>query len=291
MRASQCLFNSAIALRKVFISNAGVAWEAPGPLQRLLLPSLTVPFQPSSASPSQRPFSSHPVTQFRRGRPGPSSGNASPAVDRVMRDYDIIFPWIQIRQDDGSLTEPQRTNAVLKKMNMQRHTLILLAAPRTDDSSKGPQYPICRLADRQAELAAQAERDAAKKKAPKIVCKEMELNWAIAPHDLRTRMTQLKKFLSKGYQVTVTMQNLKKRNKRRATVDEAKETLRVVQEAIAEVPGAKETRAREGNLGDTLILLLHAPTGGAASASAEPDALQTPTTTEPLAEKSDGSEG
>jgi translation initiation factor IF-3 len=293
MRTSQCLFNSATALRKVFISNAA-ALETPGQLQRLLLPSITAPVQRSFSSPSTRPFSTHPAAQirFNRARPGPGDGNPAPAKnDRTMRDYDIVFPWIQVRQDDGSLTEPQRTSAVLKKLNLDRHSLVLLAAPRTDSESKGPEYPICRIGDRKAELAAQAEKDALKKKTPKIVSKELELNWAIAPHDLRTRMTQLKRFLSKGYQVRVTMMNLKKRAKRRASADEAKETLRVVEEAVAEIPGAKETKAREGEVGDTLVMLLHAPTGSPASASAGADATEALAGTGPGAEKPQASEG
>ncbi|KAK4042929.1 hypothetical protein C8A01DRAFT_44145 [Parachaetomium inaequale] len=293
MRASQCLFNSATALRKVFISNAA-ALETPGQLQRLLLPSITAPVQPSFSSPSTRPFSTHHAAQirFNRARPGPGDASPGPAKnDRTMRDYDIVFPWIQVRQDDGSLTEPQRTNAVLKKLNLDRHSLVLLAAPRTDSESKGPEYPICRIGDRKAELAAQAEKDAIKKKTPKIVSKELELNWAIAPHDLRTRMTQLKRFLSKGYQVRVTMMNLKKRAKRRASPDEAKEALRVVEEAVAEIPGAKETKAREGEVGDTLVMLLHAPTGSPASAPTGADTTEAPAGTGPVAEKPRASEG
>jgi translation initiation factor IF-3 len=185
-----------------------------------------------------------------------------------MRDYDIVYPWIQLRQEDGTLTEPQRTSQVLKKLNFARNSLVLLAPPRTDASSKGPEYPICRIIDRTAEeaaQAAQAEKNAAKRKEKS---KELELNWAIAPHDLRTKMTQLKRFLGKGYHVTVTLLNVKKRDKRRASADEAKEVLKAVEAAVAEVPGAKETKAREGSVGNTVILSLHAPAGSAARAAA-----------------------
>ncbi|KAK4155930.1 hypothetical protein C8A00DRAFT_13071 [Chaetomidium leptoderma] len=281
MKASKCLFNSAIALRKVFINNA-VALEGPGQLQlqRLLLPSITIPLQPpSSSSSSRRPFSTYRAAQNRHY--GPRPGTAPPVADRVLRDHDIVFPWVQLRQDDGKLTEPQKTSAVLKKINMARQTLVLLAVPRTDPSYKGPQYPICRVADRKAEVEAQAEKEAIKKKAPKIVTKELELNWAMAPHDLRTKTTQLKKFLTKGYHVKVTMLNLKKRNKRRASADEAKEALRVLLAAVAEVPGAKETKAREGDVGGTLLLDLHAPTGSAAGAATEAGTTEASTTEAP----------
>jgi translation initiation factor IF-3 len=189
-----------------------------------------------------------------------------------MRDYDIVFPWIQIRQDDGTLTEPLRTSSVLKKMNKDRHTLILLATPRASEEAKGPEYPICRLGDRKAELAAEQEAKAAQKKALKVVTKEVEINWAIAPNDLNTWLTRTKKFLSKGYHVRITLMTLKKRKKKKATVDEAKEVLKVVEEAIAEVPGAKETKPREGNVGETLVMVLHAPSGKAASAPTEANA-------------------
>ncbi|KAK3308690.1 uncharacterized protein B0T15DRAFT_525028 [Chaetomium strumarium] len=262
MRTSQCLFNSANALRNVFIGNAiALDAQAPGELQRLLLPSVRPFFQPSCYSPSpRRSFSTHHVAQLRWSRPAPGSGDAKPATDRSMRDYDILYPWIQLRQEDGSLTQPKRTTNVLKKLNMESQTLILLAAPRTDDSSKGPQYPICRIADRKVE---QEKEDANKKKGPKLVSKELELNWAIAPHDLQIRMAQLKKFLSKGYQVQVRMLTPKKRNKRKATLDEAKEVFRIVKETVAEVPRAKETKGMEGTVGDVVILHLHAPAGGA----------------------------
>jgi translation initiation factor IF-3 len=275
MRGSKCLFSSAAALRKVFINNAGAAWETPGQLQRLLLPAITAPVQPPSwpsSSLSRRPFSTNPVVQGRYNRTTPDTDKAAPPKQRAKRDYDIVFPWIQIRQDDGTLTEPLRTSSVLKKMNKDRHTLILLATPRTSEETKGPEYPICRLGDRKAELAAEQEAKAAQKKALKVVTKEVEINWAIAPNDLNTWLTRTKKFLSKGYHVRVTLMTLKKRKKRKATVDEAKEVLKVVEEAIAEVPGAKETKPREGKVGETLVLVLHAPAGKAASATTEANA-------------------
>ncbi|KAL2135070.1 hypothetical protein VTI74DRAFT_9886 [Chaetomium olivicolor] len=268
MKASQCLFNSAVALRKVFISNAA-ALEGPAQLQRLLLPTLTVPPQTLLSSPSTRPFSTHPAAQMKYNRKTASSAPAAPTERGPMRDHGIIYPWVQLRRDDGTLTDPQRTALILKKLNLDRHTLILLASPRTDESSKGPEYPICRIADRKALQAAEAEKEAAKKKGPKIVSKEMELNWAIAPNDMRTRMTQLKKFLSKGYAVRVTLLNVKKRDKRRASMDEAQAALKAVRATVAEVPGAKETKPMEGTVGDTVVLCLHAPTGSAADKAAE----------------------
>ncbi|KAK4104701.1 hypothetical protein N658DRAFT_492794 [Parathielavia hyrcaniae] len=275
MKTSKCLFNSAAALRKVFVGNAAVS-EAPWKLQRLLLPAIAVAIKATPSTPLQRPFSTHPIAQLRYKRVTPvGSRDPAPSTDRFVCDYGIAYPWIQLRQEDGRLSEPQRTSQVLKDINLERDMLILLAVPKADPLSSGPQYPICRIADREAEEKARSSRQP-DKSAGKKKTKELELNWAIAPHDLRTKMTQLKRFLSKGHQVLVTMMNAKERKKRKASADEAKLALKAVEATIAEVPGAKEIRPREGLVGDTLTLHLHAPAGSVAAASAEPAAAGSP---------------
>ncbi|KAL2151965.1 hypothetical protein VTH82DRAFT_5149 [Thermothelomyces myriococcoides] len=269
MKPPQCLFNSAIAIRKIFISNVA-SLEARGQLQRLLLPGIAVPFESASLSSlSQRAFSTNQIVRLRYNKDRPGNGEAPSNNDRRMRDYGIVFPWIQLRQEDGRLTEPQRTNDILKRLDLDRESLVLLAMPRADEEDKGPEYPICRIIDRQAELAARAEKEALKKKMSKVVSKELEINWATAPHDLGIKMTQLRKFLNKGYLVRVTMMHPKKKDKRRASLDEAREVLKTVESTIAEVPGAKETKRREGSVGETLALVVQAPASGGSSASTQ----------------------
>ncbi len=276
MRTSQCLFNSAVALHKVFINNAA-ALECPDRLRRLLLPIITVPSpSPFRSSPPRHLFSTHHVSQYKYSPRGTGTANASAPPDRTLRNDLIPFSWIHLREEDGSLSEPVRLSTVLENLNKDRQSVVLLATPKADNTSKRPEYAICRIVDRAAEKAAQAEK-AAKAKAGKLVNKEQELNWAIDPHDLRTKMTQLKRFLSKGYQVKVTMQNLRKRSKRRATADEAKSVLQAVLDTAAEVSGTKETKARDGTVGDTLILVLHAPGGSAARAASVSTATEATT--------------
>jgi translation initiation factor IF-3 len=249
MRTSRCFFNSAAALHKVFVSNA-TALEAAGKLHRLLLPAMPAPFA------SSRPFSPQRVCQVRWGKPQPRKEPAADEAKGRLRDYGIVFPWIQLRHSDGTLTEPLRTRDILKKLNLDEETLVLLATPKTNEESKGPEYPICRIIDRKAEEAARGE--AAKNKPAKVTNKELELNWATAPNDLRTKMAQLKKFLQKGYHVEVRLMHPKRRNKRRATLEEAQQLLEAVKQAIAEVPGAKETRRMDGEVGEMVTLFLHA---------------------------------
>lgn len=293
MKAPHCLFNSAIALRQVFISNAATL-QGPAQLQRMLLPAVTSSRAPSSwSSPSRRPFSTstvRPGGQLNFIRRPNSYANAAAenkenaAKAGPLRDHDIVYPWIQLRQENGRLSEPRRTMAVLRSMNLDQQTLILLAAPTMNHSSKGPQYPICRIGDRKVEN--QPVVSVAKKQATKVVLKQVEVNWAIAPNDMRTKTTQLKKFLSKGYKVDVIMARPRKKNKRPATQDEAKEVLRGVKEAVEEIPGSIEWKPMEGLLGQTLTLHLQGPAktvSAPASAPASETKSVTPTqdTTEP----------
>ncbi|GAB1314292.1 Translation initiation factor IF-3 [Madurella fahalii] len=265
MRGSQCLFNSAAALRTVFVSNA-FALEAP---VRLLLPAVASPFRLSS--PLRHAFSTQHAVRFRNSSPIPNAAK-SPA-DGPMRNFDITYPYIQIRGHDNRLGEPERTKNILRQLDLARQDLVIVAHPRRDPSSKGPEYPICIIEDRRAKAAEQAGKEGVKygkkKKEPKIVEKELEVNWAIAPNDLRTRMKQFKTFLSKGYKVQVRMLVPKKRDKRRATLDEAKEVFKIVQETIAEVPGTTNYKPMEGNVGQMVTMFLQGPAGGIPSAPKE----------------------
>ncbi|KXX81722.1 Translation initiation factor IF-3 [Madurella mycetomatis] len=270
MRGSQCLLNSAAALRMVFVSSA-FAPEVP---VRLLLP--TVARSSQLSFPLRRAFSTQHVVRFRNSRPIPNAGK-SPASG-PMRNFDITYPYVQIRGHDNRLAEPERTNTILRQLDLARNDLVLVAHPRRDPSAKGPEYPICIIEDRRAKAAEQAGKDGIKygkkKREPRIIEKELEVNWAIAPNDLRTRMKQLKTFLSKGYKVQVRMLVPKKRDKRRATPDEAKEVFRIVQETIAEVPGTTNYKPMEGNVGQMVTMFLQGPTGGGPSAPKETATVQ-----------------
>lgn len=292
MRGSQCLFSSAVALRSVFVSNA-LAAEVPGHLRRLLRPALAVSSlqsstSSSSSSLSKRPFSTQYVFQFRNSRRGPGTGDSGPASFRSMRDHDIVYPWVQLRQEDGSLGEPQRTNTILRSLDLERYSLVLLAAPRRDRFSRGPEYPVARIVDKKAERA-QAERDAARRKAQKVVTKEIELNWAIAPHDLGTRMTQLKKFLGKGYRVQVTLAHPIRKDKRRASLEEAEAVLETVKQTVTEVKGTKEYKSAEGKVGGLLIMHLQGPRKKKAEAGSTAEGIET--TTDGDESAADGDEG
>ncbi|KAK3378202.1 hypothetical protein B0H63DRAFT_479184 [Podospora didyma] len=252
MNSPQCLFNSAVALRRVFINNAHSS-QGLERLQRLFVPSLAFSCQP------RRTISTTNSLLFTR----PSTPAPKARINRLPRDKNIIHPWIHVRDEaTGLLSEPQRTKDVLNNMDMKKYTLVMVAIPNTkeneDGGNGGLRFPICRMNDRKAESEMQAEKTKLARK-KNVSTKEMELNWAIAPNDLNTKMRQLSTFLTKGYRVEISLMNKKRRNKRAAKKDEIKELLRAVREKIYEVEGTVEVKPMEGKLGETIKIIVQGP--------------------------------
>ncbi|KAK0720456.1 hypothetical protein B0H67DRAFT_576154 [Lasiosphaeris hirsuta] len=261
MRGSQCLFSPAAALRKVFINNA----LAPGCHGQLDLPQLLVP---SSISPQLRSsFSTQRALLIRYGK----NQSEKPGTDKTPRDFSIRSPFVHVRNDDtGRLSEPQRTKDLLRSLDLDSESLVVIADP-TKKKGKGnedgnevgeedldpntPRYPICRIVDKRAEMAIQLAKNKELRKS-KVMVKEIELNWAIAPNDLNTRLKQLKGFLNKGFRVQVLLLKKAKRGKRTASDEEAKALLATVKEFIEQVPETKEVKPIEGFVGKQIKLTL-----------------------------------
>lgn len=204
------------------------------------------------------------------GGGGKSNSAASTHVKyklgRLPRDDEITNPYVVLRQEDGSLSEPKPTAGVLLGLEPSTESLVVLAMPpsRSDDdsdndSSSGnspPQYPICKIINRIAERKAQTDRVKDQRKKT-VSSKELELNWAIDPHDLGHRLTKLRGFLEKGMRVEVSLiRKSKNKGKRQATQEQASEVVRRIRETLAEVPGAKESKNMEGELLTTAKLYL-----------------------------------
>ncbi|KAK3899924.1 hypothetical protein C8A05DRAFT_17704 [Staphylotrichum tortipilum] len=295
MKTSQCLFNSGAALRKIFLSNAA-ACEAQGQLRRLLPPAAALTWQPSSASPpsssspapSNRPFSTSCARQIKvkqqRENLRAQKEMKPTKADLNPRNYEIQVPWIQVRRDDNTLSPPVRTSEALSSLDIERVSLVLVAKARLNAESPGPEYPICIVVDREVERARRAEKEALRKNAPKVVIKGIELNWAIGPNDLSMKMKNMRAFLAKGYTVQVTMKPIKRRNKKQATLDEANAVLKTVMDNLARVHGAKESCAREGEVGRTLTVVLQGPSVAAAAAARSAATATAPAETAPSTE-------
>ena len=92
-----------------------------------------------------------------------------------------------------------------------------------------------------------AERAKAKKeRSSAVTVKTIELNWAIDGNDLRHRLERIREFLGRGWRVEVMM--APKRKGRKASEEEARELLDRVRGVVADVEGARESKAMEGKL-------------------------------------------
>jgi translation initiation factor IF-3 len=192
-----------------------------------------------------------------------ANNSAAGGKNALPRDFQIKSQFVQVRnEENGRLSEPQLTSEVLKGLDLQKYSLAAVVMPKPptygQEGGGGPMYPICRIVDKKAELNAQMEKaKAARKKA--VSTKEVEINWAIAPHDLDTRLKRLKTFLGKGMHVELTLMKQKKRNKRQASADEAKEVMAKVKDAIEKISGTKEYKASEGTVGGVVRMFLKGP--------------------------------
>ncbi|KAK0742275.1 hypothetical protein B0T21DRAFT_361002 [Apiosordaria backusii] len=248
MKGSPCIFSSAVAIRNVFLNNATPV-AGPAHFQQLLLPSLAA---------SRRSFSGWNTSQntFGSFRTPPSPERREQRVsDGRTLNHNIKSQMVVIRTKDGTLSEPQDKLEVLRNLDLDKSALEMLAEPKP-----GRPFPICRIIlheEEQKKAYREMKNEKSKlQKQVKVAQKEIEINWAMAPHDLATKIRRLKGFLEKGYRVDVTLMHPKKKSKRKAREDEAKQVFQEVIKVLEEVPGTSEYKARQGDVGRTKLLFL-----------------------------------
>ncbi|KAK0754779.1 hypothetical protein B0T18DRAFT_399934 [Schizothecium vesticola] len=237
MSTPRCLFNSVVALRRVFLSNA-LPSEATSSLRRPTLPLL-----------SPQPRRTLIYTKKKPWATADEEDDGRPKTDLAIRS-----PMIYLRDDEtGKLGEPVVTREVLRSLDLKTQ-LLMMVAESVD--MPGGKWPVCRVVDRRAtELKERAK--ARELRQQSVMEKELELNWTIAAHDLALKMRQLRAFLDKGFRVTVTLWKKKKKGGGRdPSAEEAKKLLADVDEIIAGVPGVKEVKEREGTVGNTIKIVL-----------------------------------
>jgi translation initiation factor IF-3 len=159
------------------------------------------------------------------------------------------------KEDSKSdLSAPQRTADILRGLNRQKYSLVMVALPSrrraAEEEEEGEEtldtlaerekknIPVCRIIDKFAYAKAADEKEKVARK-KELNRKELELNWAIAPNDLQHRLKQFREFLSKGRRVELML--AKKRHGRKATKEEG-DTLMATLRTTAEEVGAKEVK-------------------------------------------------
>jgi translation initiation factor IF-3 len=250
MRNPRCAFSAAAALHRVFIL----------PAARPLISQFRPQLRPSTLTKS----TTSTLFQHR--------GYASvlPRDEQIAKHN---FPYVHLVDETGKLSTPQRVADILASLDRKTQSLhtVALPPPRlrsrweqppeavpTPDSEEGPvraapEIPVCKIINK--EIVRKAAKSLKKKPAnPSQTVKTLELNWAIDPHDLGHRLRRMQEFLEKGYRVDVLL--VGKRKKRKASPEEAAETLRRIREEAEGVEGAKEWKAMEGKVGGQVTVYL-----------------------------------
>ncbi|KAK4168970.1 hypothetical protein QBC43DRAFT_308403 [Cladorrhinum sp. PSN259] len=261
MKPSACLFNSATALQRVFIGNTSIS-ETSTQLQRLghmIRPALlnTQPHRRISSTPARHDEGYRSLMRAPRGGP---AIKIKFGEGYKVRDEEIRYPMVVLKRsaaDGGGISDPEATQRILKRINRETHSLILRVPPNPEEERP---YAICQIVDKKAEYQATMEKKK-RQKADKLskVTKELEINWAVAPHDLSTKLKQLQSFLNKGYKVELRLAAQQKKSKKKASLAEMKAVMQTVDETIANIKGTKEYRPREGTVGQnsTVLIYLH----------------------------------
>ncbi|KKK14169.1 hypothetical protein P175DRAFT_0499243 [Aspergillus ochraceoroseus IBT 24754] len=220
------LISTTQALRRIFlvpqsISRVPFARYSPkqSPLQNRLL---------HSTSSRLRPYA----------KPAETPGQA--------RDEDIRAEYVQIVNENNSLDPPMRLSHALRSFD-RTENFLLQVSPGTRD-----QPAVCKIVNR----LAMREHERAKAKAAhtaKMAVKQIELNWAIDPHDLSHRLKQLTTFLDKGRKVEIIL--TRKKGKRAPTIEEVKNVMDKVLQVTKDA-NAMQVKPMEGEPGKHVILFV-----------------------------------
>ncbi|GAP93198.1 putative translation initiation factor IF-3 [Rosellinia necatrix] len=283
MRHTTCLLTPARALhRALLLQLANTTSKSNGISPTTLASSSAVVFRAhihTSPPTSKRAAAAAPApapAPYLRTRhvPTPPGQRVRPPTRKNPINDDIPYSWVRVADASGALSAPQRTSSVVLSLP-KGHTLIMVAPPpstpsRTTATGGGggmgadetpgilqpPSAAICRIVDTAAQKAAAASA-ALETRRQAQQTKTLEINWAIAPHDLGHRMRRLAEFLGKGMRVEVML--ARKRGTRKATADEASALADAIREVAEATPGCTEYKKADGVVGGVFRMFFEGP--------------------------------
>lgn len=226
MKILRCVTSTAAALHEVFSINTCSARPFSLCCAR---------FSPLRAQFLRRSLSSTGNRSLRKAEQyGPQSRKQGPPQNENIRAFEV-----QVVDEDNSLKPPVPLFDVLDTLDRKLYTLVQVSPPESDG------IPVCKIYNREA--LRQAERARIKPpKDPISLTKQLELNWAIDPNDLRHRLNKMQEFLEQGRRVEVIL--AAKRKGRKATEEEAQSLLQRLRDRAKELDGAKEWKDMQGKV-------------------------------------------
>ncbi|KAK2745265.1 hypothetical protein FQN57_003960 [Myotisia sp. PD_48] len=212
------------------------------------------PFSQNASEPQPHHVSKNPPVPRTQFRPKPAYPSLvekpimparhtytpqppQPAQNGIIIDEFIPSRSVCVVQEDGKLGEAELLRQVLFRID-RKQSCLLQVRPKTED-----RHPVCKIVTRESVMAPKDEPKALKKPAS-ISTKQIELNWAIDPHDLLYRLGQLESFLDKGKRVQLIL--TRKPKKRKATPEEAEKLVKAVESKMDEI-GVTHVKPRKGN--------------------------------------------
>ncbi|USP78100.1 hypothetical protein yc1106_05374 [Curvularia clavata] len=182
----------------------------------------------------------------------------------ALSDYYILDNAIQANRinfvdEDGKFYKNVPLDEVLASVQKTTHHLVQMTPGKVDEFGQADpdNLPTCRVISKmdlrnQHERKLDTLRRQAKGQGAGPSSKSLELNWAIAPGDLKHRLGSLKKFLKEGRKVEVMLGP--KRHGRKATPEEADAVLKAVKDAVQDCKGSSEVKS-EGQVGGVMMVV------------------------------------
>jgi translation initiation factor IF-3 len=179
--------------------------------------------------------------------------------DYYVIDAAIDAEVINLVDPDGTYHKYVPLDEALRSFNKVTHHLVQMTPGKVDEAGNPDpdNLPTCRVISK-IDLRAQHERKVEAMRRQETgrsgtgpTPKALELNWAIAPGDLKHRLESLKRFLREGRKVEVLL-GPKKKGKQ-ASQEEAEMIMKTVREAVGECKG-KEVKS-EGQVGGVVTVV------------------------------------
>jgi translation initiation factor IF-3 len=162
----------------------------------------------------------------------------------TIKDEEIHADFIQIVNENGNLDPPVRTADALRSLQRDRYSLVQV-------SPGGAGRPtVCKILSREMLREQQRTKEKALR-VKKTLTKQIELNWAIDPHDLSHRLKSLSEFIERGRKVEVIL--TRKKRKRPPTGVEVRNVMDTVMKAI-DGANAMQIKPMEGQPGKHVLI-------------------------------------
>ncbi|EOA90562.1 hypothetical protein ACJQWK_07776 [Exserohilum turcicum] len=216
-------------------------------------PSASLPTSLASSTPSLAPRTTIRTKKYTKDT------RRHALSDYYVIDNAIEADRINLVDENGQFHSDVDLDEALDSFDKVTHHLVQMTPGKVDEYGQvDPEsLPTCRVISKidlrtQHQRKLETLRRQAKGQGAGPSSKSLELNWAIAPGDLKHRLEAFKRFLREGRKVEVMLGP--KKQGRKATPEEASAVIKAVRDAVDECKGSHEVKS-EGQVGDVMMVV------------------------------------